>query len=100
MSNSHTQLCFDACLHCITCTVDADYDRVELKIPLGDRPCCKEIDQMKADGLEELVVLMKRCWDGSPTERPTFEGKCCYCCIAVHKSDELCRVALHIWSAF
>ena len=86
-------VCFDACLHCITCSVgdnkQADFALVELKIPRGDRPCCKKIDQMKADGLEELVALMKRCWDGIPEERPSFEGKYCYCCIAVLKSDEL-----------
>lgn len=53
----------------------ADYARVELRIPLGDRPSCAEIDRMKAEGLEELVDLMKRCWDDSPSRRPTFK-KC------------------------
>ncbi|XP_029290101.1 receptor-interacting serine/threonine-protein kinase 3-like isoform X2 [Cottoperca gobio] len=53
----------------------ADYARVELRIPLGDRPLSKVFDQVKADGLEELIDLMTRCWDHSPLERPTFK-KC------------------------
>lgn len=51
----------------------ADYTRVELRIPLGDRPSCQDIDQMRAEGLEELVGLMKRCWDHNPSNRPTFK---------------------------
>ncbi|KAK5928140.1 hypothetical protein CgunFtcFv8_013227 [Champsocephalus gunnari] len=49
-----------------------NYDRVASSIPQGHRPCCKEIEQMKVDGLKELILLMKRCWDGSPNKRPTF----------------------------
>ncbi|XP_031723334.1 receptor-interacting serine/threonine-protein kinase 3-like isoform X2 [Anarrhichthys ocellatus] len=53
----------------------ADYDHVKLKIPEGDRPCCKQIDLMRErEGLKELVDLMKRCWDGSPSKRPPFKG--------------------------
>ncbi|XP_034735749.1 receptor-interacting serine/threonine-protein kinase 3-like isoform X2 [Etheostoma cragini] len=53
----------------------ADYTHVKLRIPEGDRPCCKEIDKMKlkVEGLEALVDLMKRCWDESPSKRPTFK---------------------------
>ncbi|KAM7396606.1 hypothetical protein PAMP_019639 [Pampus punctatissimus] len=54
----------------------ADYNRVALRIPLGDRPSLKEIDQMTAEGLKELVDLMKSCWHGKPSERPVAE-KCC-----------------------
>ncbi|KAK9516782.1 hypothetical protein VZT92_024693 [Zoarces viviparus] len=53
----------------------ADYDLVNLKIPQGDRPCCKGIDLMRErEGLKELVDLMERCWDGSPSKRPPFKG--------------------------
>nr|XP_020508571.1 receptor-interacting serine/threonine-protein kinase 3-like isoform X1 [Labrus bergylta] len=51
----------------------ADYELVALKIPLGDRPPLEEIDQQKAEGLKELVVLMRRCWDEDPSKRPTFK---------------------------
>ncbi|XP_041795546.1 ankyrin repeat and protein kinase domain-containing protein 1-like isoform X2 [Chelmon rostratus] len=53
----------------------ADYSLVALRIPLGDRPSSEDIDQMKEEGLKELVDLMKRCWDENPCERPTFK-KC------------------------
>ncbi|XP_047452448.1 receptor-interacting serine/threonine-protein kinase 3-like isoform X3 [Mugil cephalus] len=52
---------------------DAEYARVHLRIPLGDRPDCKEIDLQKAEGLKELVDLMKRCWDAEPSNRPEFK---------------------------
>lgn len=80
-------VCFDACLHCITCTVVANYSLVELRIPLGDRPPWEEIDQKKAEGLKKLVDLMKRCWTEEPLSRPTAQSKChcnryaCYHCI-------------------
>ncbi|XP_070763948.1 ankyrin repeat and protein kinase domain-containing protein 1-like [Enoplosus armatus] len=51
----------------------ADYSLVGLRIPLGDRPPCQEIDLMKAEGLKELVDLMQRCWDQDPPKRPTFK---------------------------
>lgn len=50
----------------------ADYDHVEVAVNNGQRPSLKEIDQMKADGLKELVDLMKRCWDDTPSKRPLF----------------------------
>lgn len=55
---------------------DATLALLALKIPKGDRPSCKEIDQTKAEGLRELVGLMKRCWDGDPSQRPDFGGMC------------------------
>ncbi|CAI5664407.1 unnamed protein product [Oreochromis niloticus] len=54
---------------------DATQALLALKIPMGDRPPCEEIDQTKAEGLKELVGLMKRCWDGDPSKRPDF-GEC------------------------
>lgn len=53
----------------------AGYSLVNVGVPRGDRPPCEDIEQMKADGLEELVDLMKRCWDGCPYNRPVFK-KC------------------------
>uniref|UniRef100_A0A8C9XIF2 Protein kinase domain-containing protein n=1 Tax=Sander lucioperca TaxID=283035 RepID=A0A8C9XIF2_SANLU len=43
--------------------------RVELLIPLGQRPL---LDDIKGDalGLAELTGLMKRCWDNEPEQRP------------------------------
>uniref|UniRef100_A0A3Q1H219 Receptor-interacting serine/threonine-protein kinase 3-like n=1 Tax=Acanthochromis polyacanthus TaxID=80966 RepID=A0A3Q1H219_9TELE len=49
------------------------YSLVALRIPLGDRPDCKEIEQIKVEGLEELFDLMKKCWNGDPSKRPTFK---------------------------
>ncbi|XP_051239402.1 receptor-interacting serine/threonine-protein kinase 3 isoform X2 [Dicentrarchus labrax] len=51
----------------------ADYSLVALRIPMGDRPDLEEIDQTKADGLEEIVKLMKSCWDKTPSARPEFK---------------------------
>ncbi|XP_071376091.1 receptor-interacting serine/threonine-protein kinase 3-like isoform X2 [Centroberyx affinis] len=51
----------------------APYSRVALRIPLGDRPPYEVIDQSKADGIGELVDLMKKCWVHKPSERPTFQ---------------------------
>ncbi|XP_054863264.1 receptor-interacting serine/threonine-protein kinase 3-like isoform X3 [Amphiprion ocellaris] len=51
----------------------AQYSLVALRIPEGDRPNCKEIEQIKVEGLEELVDLMKQCWNGDPSKRPTFK---------------------------
>ncbi|XP_008294702.1 receptor-interacting serine/threonine-protein kinase 3-like isoform X2 [Stegastes partitus] len=53
----------------------ADRPRVELRIPMGDRPPCETIEQMEVEGLKDLIDLMKRCWNENPSERPTFE--CC-----------------------
>lgn len=54
---------------------DADNWFVASRIPMGHRPCCKEIEQMKVDGLKKLIPLMKECWHGSPNQRPTFISK-------------------------
>lgn len=56
------------------CTEAADYSLVELRIPHGDRPDMKEIDQEKAEGMKELVGLMKKCWHENPSERPNSKG--------------------------
>ncbi|XP_067447171.1 receptor-interacting serine/threonine-protein kinase 3-like [Thunnus thynnus] len=54
--------------------VAADSSLLKMGIRRGDRPPLTEIDQ-KADGLKELVDLMKSCWHGDPTQRP-YAKKC------------------------
>lgn len=80
-------VCFDACLHGITCLVAADYSLVALRIPLGERPSSEDIDQMKEEGLKELVDLMKRCWDENPCERPTFKSKHLLCSLLPNENS-------------
>uniref|UniRef100_A0A8C9Z434 Protein kinase domain-containing protein n=1 Tax=Sander lucioperca TaxID=283035 RepID=A0A8C9Z434_SANLU len=48
---------------------NAQRTRVELLIPLGQRPL---LDDIKGDalGLAELTGLMQRCWDNKPEQRP------------------------------
>ena len=52
----------------------AGSSRVALRIPKGDRPSCENINQRVAEGLEELIDLMKMCWDEDPAKRPAFKG--------------------------
>ncbi|XP_078126064.1 receptor-interacting serine/threonine-protein kinase 3-like isoform X2 [Sander vitreus] len=44
-------------------------DLVIIRVPLGDRP---PLDDIKGDaeGLTELIGLIKRCWDHKPEQRP------------------------------
>nr|XP_019934374.1 PREDICTED: receptor-interacting serine/threonine-protein kinase 3-like isoform X1 [Paralichthys olivaceus] len=51
----------------------AGHSLVALRIPEGDRPPCEKINQREVEGLEELVDLMKMCWDENPAKRPTFK---------------------------
>uniref|UniRef100_A0A3B5A0J1 Receptor-interacting serine-threonine kinase 3 n=1 Tax=Stegastes partitus TaxID=144197 RepID=A0A3B5A0J1_9TELE len=52
-------------------------DIVRLRVPLGDRPLLQEIEHQSADcaGLTELMELMKKCWEGDPSNRPS-SGEC------------------------
>lgn len=63
-----------ACVYFKTCTKVATYSLVEVRIPKGDRPPCEEILSLQVEGVDELVDLMKRCWDMKPSERPHFRG--------------------------
>ncbi|KAM9375731.1 receptor-interacting serine/threonine-protein kinase 3-like isoform 1-T2 [Pholidichthys leucotaenia] len=52
-----------------------DFTAVELNVcQLKKRPRCDDIDKMDVEGLTELVVLMKECWDEEPSKRPQFKG--------------------------
>ncbi|KAM9375733.1 receptor-interacting serine/threonine-protein kinase 3-like isoform 2-T3 [Pholidichthys leucotaenia] len=52
-----------------------DFTAVELNVcQLKKRPRCDDIDKMDVEGLTELVVLMKECWDEEPSKRPQFKA--------------------------
>ncbi|CAN9499233.1 unnamed protein product [Ophioblennius macclurei] len=48
-----------------------DYNLVAFRIPLGDRPCCDQINNVEKLG--EMIELMKTCWDRNQNVRPTFQ---------------------------
>ncbi|ROL28500.1 Receptor-interacting serine/threonine-protein kinase 3 [Anabarilius grahami] len=45
---------------------------VRFCIPRGGRPDVTLIDCSQTEGLEDLLKLMKRCWDQDANKRPTF----------------------------
>lgn len=45
-----------------------------LRIQKGDRPRHEDIDVGQADGLKEMVDLMKSLWDENAAKRSTFKG--------------------------
>ncbi|KAM4612126.1 receptor-interacting serine/threonine-protein kinase 3 isoform 2-T3 [Polymixia lowei] len=45
---------------------------VRFRIPEGDRPSLAGIDLEQAEGLKDLVELMKNCWVNTPNDRPPF----------------------------
>ncbi|XP_013867801.1 receptor-interacting serine/threonine-protein kinase 4 [Austrofundulus limnaeus] len=47
-------------------------DLVAVRIPKGDRPDVKRYHK-NVERMEELVKLMKQCWDGDPVKRPKSE---------------------------
>ncbi|XP_075875255.1 ankyrin repeat and protein kinase domain-containing protein 1-like isoform X2 [Nelusetta ayraudi] len=53
-----------------------DSSLVALRIQKGDRPRHEDIDVGQADGLKEMVDLMKSLWDGNAAKRSTFK-ECC-----------------------
>ncbi|KAK5867519.1 hypothetical protein PBY51_011998 [Eleginops maclovinus] len=69
----------------------ANYERVAWKIPAGDRPLCEKFEQKGEAGLDELVSLMNRCWDGSPDKRPTF----LQCLDVTEKLLSMHRIRIH-----
>ncbi|KAG7522818.1 receptor-interacting serine serine/threonine-protein kinase 3-like isoform X1 [Solea senegalensis] len=51
----------------------ADNHLVALSIPRGQRPSLEDINQGEAEGLKDLLELMKMCWDENPVKRPCFK---------------------------
>ncbi|XP_053475421.1 ankyrin repeat and protein kinase domain-containing protein 1 isoform X1 [Ictalurus furcatus] len=54
---------------------------VRFRVREGDRPDLTSLDSSQADGLGDLIDLMKRCWDSDPEKRPSFMD-----CIEVTKN--------------
>lgn len=48
---------------------------VRFRVREGDRPDLMSIDSSLANGLEDLIDLMTRCWDSDPKSRPIFMGE-------------------------
>lgn len=46
---------------------------VQFRVCKGDRPDASSLDCSQADGLADIVELMKRCWVKEPSERPSFK---------------------------
>lgn len=65
---------YTVCTHTLICHTGRNYTHVALRIPEGDRPCLEDIDVRKADGLSEMVELMKSLWDEDAAKRKTFKG--------------------------
>lgn len=51
----------------------ANYCRVELRIPEGDRPCCENLQILQVVGIKDIVALMKTCWEENQNKRPHFK---------------------------
>ena len=41
----------------------------------GHRPSLEAVERLQTPGLEELVDLMKKCWDQDPQKRPHFSSE-------------------------
>ena len=50
----------------------ADPTLISVWVKGGHRP---NLSALLPDTPSELVDIMKRCWNGTPTERPRFQGK-------------------------
>lgn len=57
----------------LVCPLDAPSSLVRFRVPCGDRPDLS-LDCSQADGLADIVELMKRCWVKEPSARPSFKG--------------------------
>ncbi|CAG5958118.1 unnamed protein product [Menidia menidia] len=51
---------------------DANVCALTIHIKKGTRPKCEDLYSKPVQGLRELTDLMKKCWDGEPSNRPAF----------------------------
>lgn len=51
----------------------ANYTRVELRIPEGDRPRCENLQILQVVGIKDIVALMEICWEENQNKRPHFK---------------------------
>lgn len=45
-----------------------------VKVAAGKRPCLEPINDDWPGECQQMVDLMKRCWDQDPKQRPSFTG--------------------------
>lgn len=45
-----------------------------VKVAAGKRPCLEPISDDWPGECQQMVDLMKRCWDQDPKQRPSFTG--------------------------
>uniref|UniRef100_A0A8C7YH00 Protein kinase domain-containing protein n=1 Tax=Oryzias sinensis TaxID=183150 RepID=A0A8C7YH00_9TELE len=48
--------------------------RLRKCVAKGQRPTLDELAKTDKAGMSDLLDLMQKCWNGDPTQRPTFEG--------------------------
>ncbi|XP_078804051.1 receptor-interacting serine/threonine-protein kinase 3-like isoform X2 [Oryzias latipes] len=46
--------------------------RLRKCVAKGQRPTLEELSKQDKAGMNDLLVLMQKCWNGDPTQRPTF----------------------------
>ncbi|XP_061107787.1 receptor-interacting serine/threonine-protein kinase 4-like [Conger conger] len=70
---------------------DAALDRIQSRVPEGDRPSLEGVNRAAVEGLGEIIDLMERCWDPSPQKRPSFHD----CLPVTEKGFELHSRGIH-----
>lgn len=45
-----------------------------VKVAAGKRPCLEPISDDWPGECQQMIDLMKRCWDQDPKQRPSFTG--------------------------
>lgn len=70
-------LCSDVCFVVPGCSLTT----VLLQVSQGKRPCVDIISEHRPQECDQIISLMKQCWDNDPKKRPEFSGE--------HKTCEL-----------